>query len=193
VCQGDGKDDHCWPINERLEKVEYTKDTFYLDQKYYVDDILIEKLDNEQNFLEESLHHNIIVKNMEDEMSEILSYMIDLQKDNFLYLFTDRLLFMRDYDREQLALSYMDLNQKIRYKTYKLFNFITEDKPTKESFLRKWSRYYNYNQMDYILDEFQEMSEETRNEKMREFYNYINSKDDLELERDLAYADTDED
>jgi hypothetical protein len=37
------------------------------------------------------------------------------------------------------------------------------------------------------------MSEETRNEKMREFYNYINSKDDLELERDLAYADTDED
>jgi hypothetical protein len=100
---------------------------------------------------------------------------------------------MRDYDREQLALSYMDLNQKIRYKTYKLFNFITEDKPTKESFLRKWSRYYNYNQMDYILDEFQEMSEETRNEKMREFYNYINSKDDLELERDLAYADTDED
>ena len=119
--------------------------------------------------------------------------MIDLQKDNFFYLFTDRLLVMRDYDREQLALSFMDLNQKIRYKTHKLFNFITEDKPTKDLFLHKWSQYYNYNQIDYMLDELQEISEETRNEKIREFYDYINSKDEVELERDLAYTDTDED
>ena len=114
---------------------------------------------------------------MEDEMNEILSYMIDLQKDNFLYLYTNRLLFMRDYDREQLALNYMDLNQKVRYKTYKLFKFITEDKPTKDSFLSKWSQYYNDNQIDYLLDEFEEMDEEKRNEKISEFYNHINSKE----------------
>ena len=71
----------------------------------------------------------------------------------------------------------------------KLFNFITEDKPTKDAFLLKWSDYYNYNQMDYKLDEFEEMDEEKRNEKISEFYNYINNMTVLELERDLEYAE----
>ena len=34
VCQGDGEGDDCWPINEKLETVQYKKDTFYLQQKY---------------------------------------------------------------------------------------------------------------------------------------------------------------
>jgi hypothetical protein len=36
---------------------------------------------------------------------------------------------------------------------------------------------------------FEGMSEETRNGKIREFYNYINNMDVLELERDLAYTE----
>ena len=43
--------------------------------------------------------------------------------------------------------------------------------------------------MDYKLDEFEEMDEEKRNEKISEFYNYINNMTVLELERDLEYAE----
>ena len=84
VCQGDGEGDDCWPINEKLETVQYKKDRFYLQQKYYVDDQFIEYLDVDHVMMEESLRDLILVDNLEDEMREILSFMQDKQRYDFL-------------------------------------------------------------------------------------------------------------
>ena len=166
VCQGDGEGDDCWPINEKLETVQYKKDTFYLQQKYYVDDQFIEYLDVDHVMMEESLRDLILVDNLEDEMREILSFMQDKQRYDFLNQNIDKLLNMSDNDRDELAFDNMSELQKVLYKTRNSLNFMSNDE--KNDFL---SRYITIADVEEIVNELEKIDyDET---KVRDLYYFI--------------------
>ena len=166
VCQGDGEGDDCWPINEKLETVQYKKDRFYLQQKYYVDDQFIEYLDVDHVMMEESLRDLILVDNLEDEMREILSFMQDKQRYDFLNQNIDKLLNMSDNDRDELAFDNMSELQKVLYKTRNSLNFMSNDE--KNDFL---SRYITIADVEEIVNELEKIDyDET---KVRDLYYFI--------------------
>jgi hypothetical protein len=166
VCQGDGQDDDCWPIDEKLEIVQYTKDTFYLERKYYVDDQYIEYLDVDQTMFEESLTEDILIDNLQDEMREILSFMDHEQRYDFLDENIRKLLNMSDNDRDELAFNNMSDIQKLLYKTRNSLNFMSNDE--KNDFL---TRYITIAEVEEILNELEERDyDET---KIRDLYKFI--------------------
>ena len=166
VCQGDGEGDDCWPIDETLETVQYTKDTFYLERKYYVDDQYIEYLDVDQTMFEESLSEDILIDKLQDEMREILSFMEYEQRYDFLDENIRKLLSMSENDRDELAFNNMSDIQKLLYKTRNLLNFMSNDE--KNDFL---TRYITISDVEEILNEIEETNyDET---KVRDLYTFI--------------------
>jgi hypothetical protein len=166
ICQGDGKGDDCWPINETLETVQYTKDTFYLERKYYVDDQYIEYLDVDQTMFEESLTEDILIDKLQNEMREILSFMENEQRYDFLDENIRKLLNMSDNDRDELAFNNMSDIQKLLYKTRNSLNFMSNDE--KNDFL---TRYITIAEVEEILNELEETDyDET---KVRDLYTFI--------------------
>jgi hypothetical protein len=166
VCQGDGEGDDCWPINEKLETVQYKKDTFYLQQKYYVDDQYIEYLDVDHIMTEESLTEDILIDKLHDEMREILSFMEREQRYDFLDNNIRKLLNMSDNDRDELAFENMSDLQKLLYKTRNSLNFMSNDE--KNDFL---SRYITIAEVEEILNELEKTHyDET---KVRDLYYFI--------------------
>ena len=166
VCQGDGEGDDCWPIDETLETVQYTKDTFYLERKYYVDDQYIEYLDVDQTMFEESLTEDILIDKLQDEMGEILSFMEYEQRYDFLDENIRKLLSMSENDRDELAFNNMSDIQKLLYKTRNSLNFMSNDE--KNDFL---TRYIMISEVEEILNELEETDyDET---KVRDLYTFI--------------------
>jgi len=166
VCQGDGEGDDCWPINETLETVQYTKDRFYLQRKYYVDDQYIEYLDVDQTMFEEALTEDILIDKLQDEMREILSFMDYEQRYDFLDENIRKLLNMSDNDRDELAFENMSELQKLLYKTRNSLNFMSNDE--KNDFL---TRYITIAEVEEILNELEERDyDET---KIRSLYSFI--------------------
>jgi len=166
ICQGDGEGDDCWPIDETLETVQYTKDTFYLERKYYVDDQYIEYLDVDQTMFEESLTEDILIDKLQDEMREILSFMEYEQRYDFLNENIRKLLSMSENDRDELVFNNMSDIQKLLYKTRNLLNFMSNDE--KNDFL---TRYITISDVEEILNEIEETNyDET---KVRDLYTFI--------------------
>ena len=166
VCQGDGEGDNCWPINETLETVEYSKDKFYMKRKYYVDDQFIESLDVDQTLMDESIKEDILTDNLQNEMTEILSFMDDEQRYDFLDNNISKLLIMTDNDREELAFKNMSDLQILLYKTRNSLHFMSNDE--KNDFL---SKYISIADTEEILNELEQRDyDET---KIRDLYNFI--------------------
>jgi hypothetical protein len=137
-----------------------------MKRKYYVDDQFIESLDVDQTLMDESIKEDILTDNLQNEMTEILSFMDDEQRYDFLDNNISKLLIMTDNDREELAFKNMSDLQILLYKTRNSLHFMSNDE--KNDFL---SKYISIADTEEILNELEQRDyDET---KIRDLYNFI--------------------